>query len=422
MINQKSIDEVNNSNFNQNFKKFKKPLYQSYCFSNVNNLIEFTLGINNNLKFPKDVLSSANNKYEKVILFFIDGFGWQFYEKFYQSDFFKAIEKYGVINKLTSQFPSTTAAHVTKIHTNLTVGESGVFEWNYYEPKVDAVISPLLFSFAGDNQRDTLKNVIDSKKILPQQTFYQYLKKSRIESFVFQHESYTPSTYSYIVFKGAKVIPYKTLPEAIVNLFNLFNTNKEKSYYFLYFDKIDSISHIYGPDSSQVEGQIIAFITFMEKFFLPQFKKFKNTLFLMTADHGQIQINPKTTFYLNKKAPKIKKYLKTNKNNQYLVPGGSPRDMFLYIKENYLEEAKFYLEKKLKNIAEVYLTQDLIDQGFFGEKISKTFLKRVGNLLILPYKNESVWWWEKGKFEQKFFGHHGGLTKEEMEIPLLILN
>jgi hypothetical protein len=29
-----------------------------------------------------------------------------------------------------------------------------------------------------------------------------------------------------------------------------------------------------------------------------------------------------------------------------------------------------------------------------------------------------VWWYEKGKYEQKFFGHHGGLTPQEMETIL----
>ncbi len=45
----------------------------------------------------------------------------------------------------------------------------------------------------------------------------------------------------------------------------------------------------------------------------------------------------------------------------------------------------------------------------------------MGNLVILAYKGESVWWYQKNRFEQKFYGHHGGLTKEEMEIPLILL-
>ena len=64
-------------------------------------------------------------------------------------------------------------------------------------------------------------------------------------------------------------------------------------------------------------------------------------------------------------------------------------------------------------------TEDLIDQGYFGPDVSETFRAHVGNLVVLAYRHESVWWYEQGKFEQKFYGHHGGLTPQEMEIPLL---
>jgi predicted AlkP superfamily pyrophosphatase or phosphodiesterase len=69
-----------------------------------------------------------------VVLFFIDAFGWRFFEKFQDAPFLKRMAKQGSIEKITSQFPSTTAAHVTTIHTGLPVGESGVYEWFYYEP------------------------------------------------------------------------------------------------------------------------------------------------------------------------------------------------------------------------------------------------------------------------------------------------
>lgn len=420
MLNQKSIDSVNQSQFNQ---YFKKPLYESYCFSNINNLIEYVLGINEKLISPKDIFGNLSSKYEKVILFFIDGFGWQFFEKFYDNDFLKLMIKNGVVNKFTSQFPSTTSAHTTKIHTDSTIGESGIYEWFYYEPQVDEIIAPLLFSYAGNKKRDTLKKTkIKSEKLFPSKTFYQKLKKQEIESYVFQHKEYTPSTYSNIVFKGAKVYGYKTIAEAIVNLFEKITQEKNKSYYFLYFDQIDSISHQYGPSSPYTEAQIITFLAIMKEIFLKNFFQFKKTLFVLTADHGQVEINPKTTIYLNQIFPKIKNWLKKNKKGRFLVPAGSCRDMFLYIKEEFLDEAEKTLQKKLKGIAEVYQTNHLIKKGLFGKNITKKFLERIGNLVILPYKNQSVWWYQKNRFEQRYYGHHGGLTKEEIEIPMIFLS
>ena len=95
--------------------------------------------------------------------------------------------------------------------------------------------------------------------------------------------------------------------------------------------------------------------------------------------------------------------------------------MFLHVKEGSIDDLSKILNGKLKGKVEIYKTEKLLKEGFFGKKISKEFTERVGNLVILPYAGESVWWYEEGVFEQKHIGHHGGLTPEEMEIPFLAL-
>ena len=143
---------------------------------------------------------------------------------------------------------------------------------------------------------------------------------------------------------------------------------------------------------------------------------------MMTADHGQIEVNPKTTFYLNKHAPGMEPFLRTNLRGRPLVPAGSARDMFLHVKDECIDEAIRLLQKHLEGKAEVYKMQELLMQGFFGSQAPSTaFVSRVGNVVILPYANETVWWYEEGRFDMHFLGHHGGLTPEEMEIPLLLL-
>ncbi|HEY4034133.1 MAG TPA: alkaline phosphatase family protein [Ktedonobacteraceae bacterium] len=424
MLNALSLKAVNSAKFSQ---RFVKPCYDSYCFSNLPSTIEFLLTGQEGRMLPGDVFGSLPTRYDKVIFCFVDAFGWRFLERYAERcSFLKTINTEGIVSKLTSQFPSTTAAHVTCMHTGLDVGQSGVYEWNYYEPLVDEIISPLLFSYAGDKMaRDTIKrSAIASEQFFPSQTFYQALQVQGASSHILQYNAYTPSTYSDIVFRGASVHPYKTLQDALTQLAELVTTRTTSpTYYFLYFDRFDTACHNHGPSSRQSQEAIEIFFTLLEQVFYQSVRgKTAKTLLMITADHGQIEVDARNTYYLNKKMPKIAQYLKTNKRGGPLVPAGSPRDMFLHVAEEHTDMLVAELRERLADRAEVYLTRDLLAQQFFGlQEPSPTFLQRVGNVVILPYKHETVWWYEEGKFSMHFLGHHGGLTPEEMEIPLLLL-
>ncbi|PKN92123.1 MAG: phosphodiesterase [Chloroflexi bacterium HGW-Chloroflexi-6] len=398
---------------------FVKPCYDAHGFANLPAFITSLLG-GPKAKSPFQGLAET---YDNVVLFFIDGFGWRFTERFGDEAFLQRFHRDGQVAKLTSLFPSTTSAHVPFIHSGQPMGESGLHEWNYYEPLLDAMIVPLLFSFTGTAERDQLKATgINPKSLYPPRSIYRRLKGLGVKSQVFQHREYTPSTYSNIAFDGANTRGFKTLPESMVNIRQALSEAKGKNYTFFYYDKIDSINHEYGPDSPQADAEIDAFLTIVERnFFGKAQKSAGKTLLLLTADHGQSEVDPKTTVYLNRAFPGFEKFIKTTAGGQLLVPGGSCRDMFLYIKDELLDEAQALLTEGLAGKADVVRTSDLIEAGYFGPQVTPRLRERMGNLVILSYRYESVWWYEKGKFEQKYYGHHGGLTPQEMEIPLLAL-
>src|SRR5215216_335223 len=390
--------------------QFIRPRYDEGGFASIPSRIE-------------NAFSSGN--YDAVILFLVDGFGWRFFERFQEMPFLKRIAKQGRVEKLMSQFPSTTAAHITTIHTGLPVGSTGVYEWFYYEPQLDQLIAPLLFSYAGTKERDTLKPTgLQPESLYPRGIFYPALKKMGVNSYVFGTWEFTPSTYSSVVMAGTEQQSFRTLSEAWINLGLLLEKQTKPTYVYLYFDKIDTICHKYGPSSPQAEAVMETFLLMMEYYMEQSFHSKKRILFLMTADHGQVEIDPKTTIYLNtdSRFTGMERFLKTNRNGQLLVPAGSARDLFLYIKDGSVDEAQSFLSARLEGKADVLKVDSLIEDGYFGAEISSRFRARVGNLVILPYRYESVWWYEKNKFEQGFYGHHGGLTSQEMETVLYSLS
>ena len=405
---------------------FVKPTYDGRSFSAIPPSIAGLLGAPQKVALAPEVLGYLAGVYDVVVLFLVDAFGWRFFAK--HAHDYPALRRFldrGRAVKLMAQFPTTTASHITCLHTGLEVGQSGVYEWQYYEPQLDAVITPLLFSYAGTTQRDQLKKAgVDPRRLYPTRTLYHSLGKQGIASTIFQPREFTPSTFSDVVFDGAtKVWGYITLPEALVNLRVLLAERKTPSYYVLYFGDFDDIGHRYGPNSAQLAAELDALLTSLERLFLSRLPAGSGRgLFLLIADHGLAETDPATTIYLNtdRAFAGIERYLRRDRQGRLLVPAGSPRDPFLYVRDGLVDEAHDFLARLLAGRAVVYRVADLIAAGFFGgQPPLPEFLARVGDLVILPYRGEAVWWYEKDRFVQRYYGHHGGLTPQEMEIPLL---
>lgn len=406
---------------------FIKPQYGGRCFADLPSTLLHLLTGEGQASLAPDILAGLASRYDTVIFLFIDSFGWRFFER--AAPDYPALQRFvqqGRVAKITAQFPSTTAAHVTTIHSGLPVALSGVYEWFYYEPLLDTMIAPLLFSFAGDEARDTLqKTGVSAAQLFPSPTFYQTLAARGVRSLAFQSVSITPSTYSNHMLAGAAMQPFKTLTQGLVNLTQALAEREGPTYIFLYYDEIDAISHRHGPRAVQTEAEIDTFLTVLERQFFQRLRgRLGRTLLMLTADHGQVDVNPNTTIYLNRRRDLagIERFLKHNRQMWPLMPAGSARDLFLAIQDDRLDEAQAFLATRLAGRAQVHKTADLIAAGYFGPlPPAPVFLARVGNLVILPFAGEAVFWYEKDRFEQKFWGHHGGLTPEEMEIPLLML-
>src|SRR5215472_9982648 len=109
MLNSSSLNAVNGAKFSQ---RFVKPLYDSYCFAALPQTIEFLLTGEGYISLPHDTFGSLPISYNKVILVFFDAFGWRFFERYAEKyELLQMILKHGIVSKMTSQFPSTTAAH-----------------------------------------------------------------------------------------------------------------------------------------------------------------------------------------------------------------------------------------------------------------------------------------------------------------------
>ena len=395
-----------------------RPLYDSYGFAQIPSLIRsFWGGPESFLR--RELTPTLPQEPEVVVWMILDGFGWSFFERFAELPFLRRVEQDGVIAKLTTQFPSTTAAHITTFHTGQPVAQSGVWEWFYYEPMLDDIFAPLLFQTLG-RETSSPVDVGQAEALYPRNTLYQELAERGITTTCHQRGRYATSPFSLQATAGAARRPFKTLPQGVVNLREAL-TEPGPAYHAVYFDPIDSTSHQYGPDSPHLAAEIRSLFTLLEAELGGAAWPRGRTLFVITADHGHIQVRPEETVYLDEEVPEVMRWVRYNQAGTPMVAGGSPRDMFMYVEPAHLEEAEHVLTKALEGRAGVFQVSDLLRDGYFGPSPSERLRERLGNLLILPYPHEMVWWrGVNGRFSMHHRGHHGGLSAAEMEIPLLL--
>lgn len=405
---------------------FIYPYYEGNCISNIPGTILDLFNINNNKlsKLPIEIDNQVKDEVDKVVLFVLDGFGYNQFLRYYKEHKFLAeLAKKSKVFPLTSIFPSQTTNALTTLNTGLTPQEHGLFEYYIYLKEVDSIVNTLRFEPLGSKQRNELVEKGFNPNILFKgNTIQNELKEAGVKSFTHIYASYAYSHYSKLIFADSTLIPSLKSSDLIVTLKKKLEQEKGPAYFFVHLSNLDTISHEYGPNSYEYNAELSAISYLLNKELIEKIdsKTAKQTLLLMTSDHGGVNIVPEDTTYLNGFIDVLNN-LKQGKTGKTILPTGSARDVFLHIKEEKLTETQELLMKKIGSKAKIVRIKDALNEGLFGRgEVTSQFVDRAGNLLILPYRNETVWFEHFTDIKYNPVGQHGGLNEEEMLVPLAV--
>ena len=396
------------------------PAYGGHCFADIPATVErLVTGAPAAPGLARDVLGPLDRRWERVLLVLLDAFGWTAAERHAGHPFLRRAAADGRVARITSQFPSTTAAHATTIHTGLPIGASGVYEWFQYEPVLDAVIAPLLFSYAGDAEHETLLAAgFEPSRLFPAETVYLRLAAAGVECRTVQPASFAGNVVSRWLGRGARAHPFAAASQFEAEL-RAAAADPGRRYVYAYLDDVDTAGHLHGPASAEAGAAATAALDALERVAAAVTGR-GDTLLLVCADHGQVPVDPSTTLFVNVAWPGIAAHLRHGRDGRPPAPAGSARDLFLHAAPGRIGELVGGLERIAGDRATVHRTADLVGAGMFGEAGAR-LLARIGDVVVLPEPGESVWWLEPGRFEMPFRGHHGGATPEEMHVPLVAL-
>jgi len=384
------------------------PNYKDGSSLNLISTIGRVLGYKSRYK-PLKILNLSELKGSKNIVFILaDGLGYEFLKRYGKSS---VLEK-NIKGKITTVFPSSTSSAIPTIQTALSPQEHGMTGWYMFVKELEGIIIPLpyILRSAKPNKSFSLNKVKDIKKVFNISPFFNKIK---VKSYFIQKAEIINSGFTEAVGGKAMKLGYKTTKEFFKNVRKAVNSNKQKKYIFAYWSDHDSLCHKYGTSHKKVLKNFRDF----DKLFGSFLKSIEgtNTVVIVTADHGQIDV-PKSKIINLENHPKLREALS-------LPLCGEHRFAYCYVKPSKEKQFKKYIKTKLKYCCNLYKSKDLFKKGLFGAgKPHKEFLNRVGDYILIMKDNYGIYDHPE-YYPKKYYhkGDHGGLSKEEMYIPLIVV-
>ncbi|QKR00527.1 PglZ domain-containing protein [Metallosphaera tengchongensis] len=324
---------------------------------------------------------------ERLILLLMDGFGWNIMER--------ALGEVKEATKIHGVFPSTTSTTLTTLFTAKTPSQHGVLGYNTFVKSLGGIVNSLRYNHPSESQRDSLSNGMPFEKAFPNSKGYLWQVNEGTAAVLPAGIENTEFT-KVVQGKVQETKTYLNVWDAYESLRSIIE--KKYKFIYVYIPDVDSLAHKYGPyaDPTLASAREI----FMK--FYSLLKDVKEYTTLITADHGLVE---------------TRGLVELDKDEELLSmlelpPYGDSRAVFLRTRY----DMKTYIHGKYN--LKVFTKEELFQ--ILGGKGDQSALPDYG-AVPLDYTAYIFNFREKSNYA-RLKGHHGGLFKEEIEVPLVTIN
>ncbi|MCP4128788.1 MAG: hypothetical protein GY753_17265, partial [Gammaproteobacteria bacterium] len=136
---------------------------------------------------------------------------------------------------------------------------------------------------------------------------------------------------------------------------------------------------------------------------------------IVTADHGFIDV-PSSGVIQMRDHPELAATM-------VLPLCGEQRFAYSYVHPDKREFFCQYVESELSHAVELYSSAEIIEQGWFGQGVPHPELEsRVGHYAMVMQPGYKIRDRVLGERPKRHIGVHGGVTPEEMYVPLIVVD
>ena len=347
--------------------------------------------------------------YKNVVVLLLDAMGISILEKHLVEDGFFRSHLAGAYD---SVYPPTTVAATTSILSGLYPNEHGWLGWDMYYPQLDKNVTV----FTNQEQ------LLEKTGALPTDTYPDGRVKWAEDSLVEGKSAadfnagfkYTPYRNIVDLINDAGGRAYAAMPflppypqtfEAILERVETLCKEPEKKFIYAYWNEPDSTMHKTGTTSDATHEMI----TKLEKMVEETVSKLSDTLFLITADHSHVDCEN----YCILDYPEIMDCL-------VRMPSLEPRTLNLFVKEECKEVFPEIFKKHFGDDFSLLTREEVLAEKVFGTGKDHEELKEMlGDYVAFSISPKAIF--NTHIEAQEMPGGHAGLTREEIEIPLIVI-
>ena len=383
-----------------------KPNYNEGSLVNLIASIEKALGRGSKYK-PLNKLTPAELKDSKnVVLMLIDGLGYNFLMKNGKGTVFNE----NIKGKMTSVFPSSTSTAIPTLMTGLSPQEHGMTGWFMHLKEFGTQIIPLTYvpRIKGSSNLGKLTPIKEIFNIKP------LSNRLKVKPYLVQKNKILNSDFTVASAGKAKRTGYNKMGGYFRAIKKVINSNNQRKFIFAYYPEHDFLCHKNGSTSKKVLKHFKELIKKLA-LFLKSIDG-TNTTVIITADHGITDVHKSKRINV-RDHPKLKETLS-------MPLCGEHRFAYTYVKPSKQKEFEKYVKSKLKHCCDLYKSEELLKKGYFGLfNVHKEFKNRIGDYVLIMKDNYGIY--DKLIYQKKdhyHIGDHGGMSDEELYVPLIVIN
>lgn len=355
---------------------------------NLSNSILKYFGVNTFHETLKEVDKILLEKeYKNVVLLLCDGMGSFNLKTNLSSNSFLIKNK---IEDITTVFPPTTTAATTSALTGKTPSEHNWFGWNVYFKDTNETIS--LFINKKKDNFEIPKLSVSKRNYMKYESIIDLINKNT-------------NNKAYYAYPFYQENPCNNLDE-VINEITKLCSQQDKKFIYAYIVNPDKEMHTFGINSKEVKREINLINEKLEDLS----KNLKDTILIVSADHGLIDTE---TIILKYDLPEIYNLLERTTSIEARTCGIKLK------KEVSHEQFKKLYDKYLKKDFLCLTYEEVFKTQLFGMNDNKYLKDTIGDYLLVGIGNKAI---NYDETEPIFIGNHAGLTKRELEIPLIIID